>query len=178
MHKKFLSILLPFLCITLIIATSISVLKQLFPCNHLDIVEKHCKNYGIDTNLVLAIIKAESNFEKEVVSHAGAKGIMQLTDETFLFCSEKVKLETGNIFDINTNIHAGVWYLSYLIERYEYNTLNAIAAYNAGMGNVDNWLNNPDCSPDGKTLSDIPFSETKRYAEKINRYITIYNILY
>ena len=178
MYKKFVRIIPASLCIILIIAISFSVLRNLFPHHHIDTIEKYCKKYGVDTNLVLAIVKAESNFKKDVVSHAGAKGIMQLTDETFQFCAEKAELETNNIFDIDTNLHAGVWYLSYLIERYDRNILNAVAAYNAGMGNVDKWLDNPDCSPDGKKLSDIPFSETKRYTEKINRYIVIYNILY
>ena len=71
----------------------------------------------------------------------------------------------------------GCYYLSYLINRY--NDVDvALAAYNGGMGNVDKWLANPEYSSDGKTLSSIPFPETEKYVERVNKYEKIYKWWY
>ncbi len=178
MHKLFKKILWALICIAVIVCVSFSMLRYLFPLSHYDTINKYCSKYGVDTQLVLALAKAESNFNEDAISHAGAKGIMQVTDETFLFCIENTDIESKNIFSPDANIHAGVWYLSHLIKKYDGNTQNALAAYNAGMGNVDKWLKDTRYSSDGKTLKEIPFSETVRYTEKINRYKIIYSILY
>ncbi len=178
MSKKYLRLFSAIICISLIICISFSALRKLFPAPYMDTIDKYCKKYSVDKWIVTALIKAESNFNEDAVSHAGAKGIMQVTDETFSFCRENTDIKNPDIFSPNSNIHAGVWYLSYLIKKYEGNTQNALAAYNAGMGNVDKWLKDTRYSSDGKTLEKIPFSETVRYTEKINRYKIIYSILY
>ena len=178
MSKKYLRLFSAIICIALIIYISFSVLRNLFPTPYQDILDKYCEKYGVDKWLVTALIKAESNFNEDAVSHAGAKGVMQVTDKTFSFCRENTDIKTPDIFSPDTNIHAGVWYLSYLIKKYDGNTQNALAAYNAGMGNVDKWLKDTRYSSDGKTLKEIPFSETLRYIEKISRYKIIYSILY
>lgn len=165
-------------CIAVIICIAFSVLKHLFPRSYHDIMDEYCNKYNVDINLASAVAKAESNFNENSVSSAGAKGIMQLTDSTFDFCRENAVISDSDIFDPDTNIHAGVWYLSYLATKYNGNTENILAAYNAGMGNVDRWLEDKRYSSDGKTLSDIPFPETERYVEKVNRYKAIYSIFY
>lgn len=178
MSKKYLRLFSAIICIALIICISFSVLRKLFPTPYWDTINTYCKKYSVDKWLVTALIKAESNFNEDAVSHAGAKGIMQVTDETFAFCMENTDIKNPDIFIPDANIHAGVWYLSHLIKKYDGNTQNALAAYNAGMGNVDKWLKDTRYSSDGKTLKKIPFSETVRYTEKINRYKIIYSILY
>lgn len=178
MSKKYSRLFSAIICIALIICISFSVLRKLFPVPYQKVIDEYCKKYSVDKWFVTALIKAESNFNEDAVSHAGAKGIMQVTDETFSFCRENTDIKTPDIFSPDANIHAGVWYLSYLIKKYDGNTQNALAAYNAGMGNVDKWLKDTRYSSDGKTLKEIPFSETVRYTEKINRYKIIYNILY
>lgn len=177
MYNKLQKTLSSFIYITLIILISFWILKFLFPRPHMAVIDKYCSVYGVDENLVSAIIKAESNFREDAVSHAEAKGIMQITDDTFNFCKENIRLESENIFDVDANIHAGVWYLSFLSEKYDENTENILAAYNAGMGNVDNWLKDPRYSSDGKTLKKVPFSETAHYVEKIKRYKIIYRLM-
>ena len=178
MYKFFKKVLWSLICITIILSLSVSVLKYLFPPSYYATLDKYCSKYGVDTYLALALAKAESNFDKEAVSRAGAKGIMQLTDDTFDFCTKNAKLENDDIFDPDTNIHAGVWYLSYLLKKYDGNTQNSLAAYNAGTGTVDKWLKDDSYSENGETLSDIPYAETKRYTKKITQYRKIYNILY
>ena len=178
MYNKPQKILSAIICIILVVLISVWTSRCLFPHPYADIIAKYCNQYDVDENLVFALIKAESNFKQDAVSHAEAKGIMQITDETFIFCMENTKLKNENIFDIDTNIHAGVWYLSFLSEKYKGNMANALAAYNAGMGNVDRWLCDERYSYDGENLKNIPFAETKQYIEKIKRYKTIYKILY
>ena len=150
--------------------------RCLFPVKYEKSIKTHCDNYGTDPYLVLAIIKAESNFKTDALSHANASGLMQLTKETFAFFEESTKTP-GDINNPDDNIHAGVWYLAYLSGLYDNNTKNTLAAYNAGLKNVDNWLKDPDISSGGR-LKKIPFSETARYTEKVSRYTIIYRMLY
>lgn len=151
--------------------------RGLFPVKYPGAIQKYCDKYDVDMHLVLSLIKAESNFNEDAVSHANASGLMQLTKETFAFFEESTKVD-GDIKNPDDNIHAGIWYLSYLLGRYDGNIKNTLAAYNAGLSNVDSWLKDHRFSDDGKTLKEIPFGETARYNEKINRYNIIYRMLY
>lgn len=178
MSRKLSRVSLALFIIFLIIVTACSVMRSLFPNSHIGHIEKYSNKFGVDSSLVLALIKAESNFNPDAVSRADAKGIMQLTEDTFDFCNNALKTDTENIFAPEANICAGVWYLSYLLDRYNGNCENALAAYNAGASNVDKWLSDSSYSPDGKTLKTIPFGETKRHIEKIIRYKIIYDFLY
>lgn len=96
----------------------------------LSTVDKYSDKYGVDKNLVLAIIKHESNFDPNVVSSAGAKGLMQLMD----FNSEAYGLT--NPFDIDQNINAGVQHIKSYLDLYDGNVELALMAYNAGPGTV------------------------------------------
>ena len=96
----------------------------------ISIVDKYSSKYGVDKNLVLAIIKHESNFDPNVVSSAGAKGLMQLMD----FNSEAYGLT--NPFDIDQNINAGVQHIKSYLDLYDGNVEMGLMAYNAGPGTV------------------------------------------
>ena len=166
--------------ILIIIMLTVLLLRGIFPLKHSDLIEKYCHRYCVDRDIVLALIKAESNFSENAVSHASAKGLMQLTESTFFYCMEKIDhhVKNADIFDPEQNIHAGVWYLSFLLDKYNGNIINAVAAYNAGLANVDNWLASPKYSYDGKNLHTIPFGETERHVSKIIKYKKIYSLLY
>lgn len=178
MRKKLSRVISALFIIFFIIIIAFGVMRALFPRTHIDYIEKYSRSFGVDSSLVLALIKAESNFNPDAVSHANAKGIMQLTEETFEFCNDVMKADAGDILSPEENIRAGVWYLSYLLGRYDGNCKNALAAYNAGATNVDKWLKDSRYSDDGKTLEEIPFGETYRHTEKIARYKIIYDFLY
>ena len=153
------------------------VVDRLFPVKYSRYINEYAEEYGLDPYLVMGVIKAESNFDPHAVSGVGAKGLMQLTDATAKECCEKMELkdfESEDIFDPKTNIRMGCFYLSYLLERFDGELETALAAYNAGEGNVRKWLEDPTCSSDGKTLKRIPFSETANYNEKIKIYRSIY----
>ena len=178
MVKKGKSFFTTLFFIFVIIAVMLWTFRGIFPIKHKEAIEKYCGEYGVNPPLVYALIKAESNFQKNALSHAGAKGLMQITDETFEYCLKKLGIPHANIFNAEANIQCGIWYLSYLLEKYDNNTKNAVAAYNAGETNVDRWLKDSRYSRDSKTLSSIPFGETKRHVEKIQRYAKIYEYMY
>ena len=154
------------------------IARGLFPMKNKSSVEKYCSEFSVDPISVYALIKAESNFNENAESHAGAKGVMQLTPATFDHCKSKLNITNGDIFDADTNIHCGVWYLSYLLEKYDNNAKTAFAAYNAGETNVDAWLLDSAYSKDGKNLYKIPFTETALYVDKIQKYIIVYKLIY
>ena len=153
--------------------------KKTYPHSYETFVIKYAAEFGVPEKIVYAVIKTESNFDQNAVSSAPAFGLMQLTEETFEWVSGKLKEKPSafDIYDPDTNIRYGVWYLSYLYGKFESWDV-AFAAYNAGPGNVLKWLDSSEYSSDGKTLDYIPFKETRNYVEKVNKAIKIYEKLY
>ncbi len=157
------------------------VLKVLFPTSHSDIILTASEKYSADPYLVLALIKAESNFVSDAQSNKDAIGLMQITDPTAQWIAEKTDYTQYSIDKLklpDVNISMGTWYLTYLMDLYNGNETLALCAYNAGRGNVDKWLKNAAYSTDGVNLDRIPFSETSAYIKKIERYKQIYIRLY
>ena len=151
------------------------VTDYFFPSTYSSVAEKCAEKYGVDKSLVMAIIKAESNFNKDAVSGKGAKGLMQVMDETGQWCAAQMQTDQPDLFDAKTNIETGTFYFSYLLKKYDGNEKNAVAAYNAGHGNVDKWLSDTSCSLNGKNLDNIPFEETEKYVKKVSLYKKIYS---
>ncbi|MHB8062314.1 MAG: lytic transglycosylase domain-containing protein [Ruminiclostridium sp.] len=144
-------------------------------------MEKYSEEYGLDQNLVYSIIKAESGFDAQAISARDAKGLMQILDSTGEWAAEKIKIkdfESSMLLEPQTNIRIGCWYIARLLSQYDQNTELALAAYNAGSGNVSKWLKDTNISNDGKTLDKIPFEETKNYVSKIKKYNNMYKRLY
>ncbi len=177
-----------FLAILIIIVVSIfdnfdyirdKILIKIYKLDYSDYVEKYSKEYDVDKYLIYAIIKAESNFDKDAVSNKGAKGLMQLMDSTAEEVASQInmKLNENDILDANININLGTKYISILIKKY--NNINlALTAYNAGSGNVDNWINDGTLKTDGSNIENVPFRETNNYVRKILRDYKIYDKLY
>jgi soluble lytic murein transglycosylase len=144
-------------------------------------VEAAAKEFNVDDDLIYAVIHTESGFREDVESHAGAIGLMQLMPDTFTWLQEKLDGEViYTADDLKTpavNIRYGSYYLAYLTELFG-DSSAAIAAYNAGAANVDKWLADPAYSSDGKTLSDIPYKETREYVDKVMRAWEIYKKIY
>lgn len=147
-------------------------IKMRYPVEYSSYIIKYADKNNLDPYLVIGVIKQESNFIADARSpYAG--GLMQLTEETADDYAKKMGLKQYNYMDPETNISIGCYLLSELIDKYGY-TDTALAAYNAGMGNVDSWLANPEYSKDGKTLYYIPFSETRHYVQKIHQHVEAY----
>lgn len=143
-----------------------------YPVSYSSYIVKYSKENNLDPYLVISVIKQESNFVADAKSQY-AGGLMQLTEVTADEYAKKLGLTNCDYMDPETNIRIGCYVLSSLIEKYEV-VDTALAAYNAGVGNVNSWLTNPDYSSDGKTLHTIPFSETRHYVKKVNHYISEY----
>lgn len=165
------------LLIVTIILSCIFILKIIFPDEYASLIEKYSSEYQMDPYTVFAIIKAESNFNPDAVSSAEANGIMQLTEETYLFCRSNINLN-DDIFNPENNIKAGIWYLSFLNDKFDSGVKNVLAAYNAGASNVKKWLENEKYSSDGITLEKVPYTETQNYIKRVLNYRKIYYLLY
>ncbi len=179
---KFL-IVLSFLILLILFGLSSTeyVLKRLYPLTYSQYVEQYSDEYGLDKNLVYSIIKAESGFDAQAVSPRDAKGLMQILDSTGEWAAEKIKIndfESNMLLEPKTNIRIGCWYISRLLTQYDQNIELALAAYNAGSGNVSKWLKDTSISSNGKTLDRIPFEETENYVNKIKKYNNMYKKLY
>lgn len=151
--------------------------ETVYPEEYKEYVEKYSKEYDIDKTLIYAIIKTESNFNPSAQSGVGAIGLMQLMPETFDWLQNRklgeVTMDTDALLDPETNIQYGCEFLSFLLDRYE-DEKSAIAAYNAGFGAVDQWLQNESYSSDGIHLSNIPYPETSSYVVKVESAKAVY----
>jgi len=156
------------------------IARVIYPLEYEEEINKYSEEYSLDKYLVMGIISSESNFDPDAKSHKSAHGLMQLKDETALWCVENLELgiDCSDIREPEANIHIGCAYMRYLIDLYKGNTITAIAAYNAGLGNVNKWLSDKRYSDGKGTLNTIPFSETKSYVEKVQKRAKIYGKLY
>lgn len=153
--------------ILVILAFFIVVLgmRALYPIKYLDIIGVECEKYSVQPSLILAIIRAESNFKEDAASSKGAIGLMQLMPETAEWAKGKSGIY-GDTTDPEVNIKLGIWYFAgYLMPKYDNNIELAIMAYNAGEGKVEKYEGN------------VPYAETQNYVEKTMKNYDIYNKL-
>lgn len=185
--KRFFSVILKMIIVVVFVVILGGVLmkniimpKVLYPQNYRSYVEKYADEYGLDESLVYAVIKCESNFNSQAISHKDARGLMQISEMTGIWASEVLEIKDYNsdmLYEPDVNIHIGCWYLDKLIDQFgDENT--AVAAYNAGSGNVSKWLMEEKHSSDGVSLDLIPFQETEKYVKKVEMTKKIYNYLY
>lgn len=156
-------------------------LLTFFPLSYDKEITAACETYGVSPSLVYAVVRVESNFDETAVSSAGALGLMQITPETYAWSLSRKHVSwnanTDVLLDPQVNLMTGAHVLSLLYEQFG-NTDTVVAAYNAGYGNVEQWLTDPRYSSDGKTLDSIPYDETARYVEKIKRAQFAYKMIY
>ncbi len=139
-------------------------------------VSQAASETNIDPYLIFAIIKQESKFDKYATSKKEAKGLMQILDST---AKEIAQTEDIDLYDAKTNISIGTKYFKSLVDRYEGNIHLAICAYNAGLGNVDKWMQSEEIYSNGTlVIANIPFNETKEYLTNILSYYDKYVELY
>ena len=151
------------------------IIRRIYPTKYEDYVYKYSEENNIDPYLTFAIIKAESNFNKDSRSKSNAKGLMQLMDATAEEIAKKLNMpEEINLFDAETNIRLGTNYIATLLKYYNNNLYLALSAYNAGIGNVNKWIENGTIQKDGSDIENIPFKETENYVRKIQRDYKIY----
>jgi len=155
--------------------------KSTYKLHYYDEVSQACEDFDVDEALAYAIIRTESKFDPEAHSSADARGLMQITQITLdwiQFRSDEFDdLTIDDMFTPAHNIRCGVYVLSLLQEQFS-NEDTVVAAYNAGIGIVGEWLENPDYSHDGVTLHTIPYDETAAYVERVRSSKAIYKEYY
>jgi soluble lytic murein transglycosylase len=140
------------------------------PLRHEDIIRQQAREKGLDPALIAAVIYAESHFRDGQTSAAGAQGLMQLTPATARYIARKSGGTQFVVDDLATpqvNIAYGAYYLRYLLSRYDGNENFALAAYNAGEGNVDRWIADARAHNRALTTKAIPYAETRAYVQRV-----------
>ncbi len=180
---KLISLLLILSVILIIIIVNAVKLgvQTVYPRQYADLVEENAIAFEIDESLLYALIKTESGFDKNAVSSVGAKGLTQITPDTFQWLQTKTgeEHEEDALFDPRISVYYGAYFLDMLLDEFG-NTETAFAAYHAGRGKVNEWLADPRISPDGVVLENIPYEDTAGYVEKVmkntEKYKKIYDI--
>ena len=142
-----------------------AVKEVTLPLRHEDIIRQQARDKTLDPSLIAAVIYAESRFVDQT-SSAGARGLMQITPDTAREIAQKsggTEFEQGDLGTPQINIAYGSWYLRWLLQHYGGNETLAVAAYNAGSGNVDRWITRDP----GMRADEIPFPETREYVRKV-----------
>ena len=181
MNKTFRLLLTLLLLLLLLGGTVYAGLRLLYPRNYEAEVSALSAEFDVDQSLIYAVISCESGFDPDACSDAGALGLMQLTPETFEWVQKTVdgdvSYDESALLDPAINLRYGVALLSLHLTEFEA-TETALAAYHAGRGCVNGWLADADLSPDGQTLTTIPYADTASYVKKVMQTEKIYRILY
>jgi peptidoglycan lytic transglycosylase len=142
-----------------------------YPLKYEQIVRGHARNYQLDPALLAAVIYQESKFRSDAKSGSGAIGLMQLQPETAKGIAIRTggsRFQTNDLYDPEINVRYGSWYLRHLLDKYD-DERTALAAYNAGQRNVDEWR------AQGK---EIQFSETREYVDRVEHLKGVYHDAY
>ena len=156
------------------------VVIQRYPMEYESTIRLCARLNDIPPAYVASVILAESSYDPEAVSSVNAQGLMQLLPSTAEWIAGKLgeTYAEGSLFNPETNIRYGCWYLGFLMQRYHGDMRLSSSAYHAGQGTVDRWLQNPEYAPDGATLAVIPYDTTNTYVQRVLKYYEKYAELY
>ena len=156
---------------------------QRYPLEYRDLIEKYAGKYGLNPALVASIILNESSFRPDAESFSGPRGLMQIGPDTAAWIAGKLDFPDYSferMYDPETNILFGCWYLDYLGKMYNGNTICVVSAWHAGQWKVMQWLADPAISEDGKTIAmdKLPDGLTLRYTKRVVEGCIAYSELY
>jgi len=144
-----------------------------YPLDHVDAIAAASERHKVSPYLIAAVIDAESAWKPDTVSDAGAVGLMQVLPSTAEELADRGLVDaSGSLSDPDVNIEYGTAYLRVLVERY-HEVETALAAYNAGIANVDKWMQD-----DGDIRDQIEFPETRHFVLRVSRAADVYEQLY
>jgi soluble lytic murein transglycosylase len=153
-----------------------------YPQGYWDSIVSYSRKYGQDPYFIAAIIRAESQFHAEALSPAGARGVMQVMPATGAWVAQMIRapgFDANKLFDSDTAINIGTWYIGHLMKRFKGDALFTAAAYNAGPEAVSAWLaKNGQGAERDEFVESIPFSETRGYVKKVMRNYAEYKRIY
>lgn len=156
------------------------VLHKVYPLEYRALVVRRAQEYELDPYLVAAVIRTESRFRPRATSKEGASGLMQIMPTTAQWAAGQLEIPYSPelLFDPDYNVRLGCWYLSELRREFGGDMVLALAAYNAGRGNVAKWLRENQWTGEHTTLDQIPFWETRVYIARVLRDVQWYQFLY
>ena len=180
-RKKFRNRLF-FLLVLILLLSNLDLLgRALYPFPYRQTATLYADAFGVDANLLAAVMKAESNFDKKAVSDRGARGLMQIMPDTGQWIARQLGESDFNpdmLFEPETSIRMGAWYIADLTKEFYGDAVLVLAAYNGGKGNVHDWLAEHNLIDGKNRVENIPFPETRSYVKKVLLYYKIYSILY
>lgn len=145
----------------LVLLVLIVILIPSYPIKYKSEVIKYAHNYNLDPELVMALMYAESGFDSNAVSKKGAIGLMQIMPLTAKWIASELNDKGFDLFEVDTNVRYGCFYLNYLYGKFSDKIL-VLCAYNAGESRVREWLDKMEINKD-----NIPFTETKNYVNRV-----------
>ena len=174
MLKKFLICVAAVIAIYFLISVPSVQKKFLYPFPYRATVENYSARWKVDKFLTIAVMKVESNFQETANSQSGAVGLMQIMPETAAWIAyqlgeepEKIADDMNHLCKPETNIRYGTWYLAELEEEFSGNDVLALAAYNAGRGNVREWMEKNHWDEKFSDVDKIPYAETRDYVKRV-----------
>jgi len=177
----FISSVVLFICIYLGVQSNWFQKKYVYPYPYQNAIEQYARAHSLETPLVAGVIMSESKFKDEVHSDTGAIGLMQVMPETAEWIAQQIdepSFSVEKLHDPDTNIRFGTWYLSSLQKEFCGNEVLMLAAYNAGRGNVHEWMDTYGWDMDFKDINQIPYQETREYVARVLKNKTKYRSLY
>ncbi|MEW8978129.1 MAG: lytic transglycosylase domain-containing protein [Symbiobacterium sp.] len=170
---------LAILVFALVLAARLA-LGRLYPLAYHAEISRCAAEHGLDPYLVVALIRAESRFRPAATSPQGARGLMQIMPETGRWVAEQMGLpfSPDSLYEPAYNIRVGCWYLAALLQEFAGDPVLALAAYNGGLGNVKDWLEQERWTGERHTLTQVPFAETRHYVAAVLRDQQRYRFLY
>ena len=153
--------------------------QTLYPLAFSDLVETWSNDRSLNPLLVLALMRQESRFMPGIISSAGAVGLMQVMPDTAAWIAGQTEVGEYALNEPNDSIQLGTWYLNHTHEEWNGNSLLAVASYNAGPGNVQDWVDRFGFQDPDRFVEQIPFAETQGYVESVFEnywnYLRLYN---
>ena len=151
-----------------------------YPMTYAPEIRAAAEEFDLDPAYVASVALAESSFNAEAVSSAGAIGLMQIMPSTGEWIAGKLDdaFDVQRLYEPSVNLRYGCWYLRFLLDRYDGDMRTASTAYHQGQGRVDEWLQDPEYSQDGRTLTAISSAVTDTYVSRIMESYEHYKELY
>ncbi|HPJ03772.1 MAG TPA: transglycosylase SLT domain-containing protein [Candidatus Limiplasma sp.] len=154
------------------------------PYSYRELIEREAYKNNLNPAFVAAIVLNESSFDPYAESYKGARGLMQMMEDTALWVSQNIgsggEYAFDQMYDAETNVTFGCWYLAYLSDKFGGDPVLVAAAFHSGQTNVSNWLSNAQYSSDQRTikLENLPDGNTKTYVERVLNAFAVYRRLY
>ena len=154
--------------------------QSAYPRRYQETIAAYCSEYQVPESLAYAVVRTESNFRPDATSKIGARGLMQLTEETFDWVKAKLEPQADTQYDAmyepEKNLQYGIFLLSMLRQEFG-STENVLCAYHAGWGNAKSWISSPEYG-NGTDVVQIPFGDTAFYVDKVKSTQKVYQKLY